>query len=122
MESIDLSPIVQIWFSASLIMRWVALMLLLSKPKKAYPLLLLFFGFFLTIGTAVNACAVIEAVNMDVSIISGSDAGGLVIFPVLGALTYGGFYYLIRSKVAPLKQQLSNFVGIFLVHTFLSAK
>jgi hypothetical protein len=31
--------------------------MLFSKPKKAYPLVLLFFGFFITLGTAVNASA-----------------------------------------------------------------
>jgi hypothetical protein len=78
---------------------FIALLLLLTKPKKAYSLMLLFFGFFLTIGTAVNACALIEYLNQDASVISGSGAGGLVIFPVLAALTYSGFYYLIRSKL-----------------------
>ena len=77
---------------------FLALMLLLSKPKKAYPLVLLFFGFFITLGTAVNASAIVEVINHDPSI-SGSGAGGLVIFPVLGALAYAGLFYLVRGKL-----------------------
>jgi hypothetical protein len=77
---------------------FLALLLLFSKPKKAYPLVLLFFGFFITLGTAVNASAIVEVVNKDPSI-SGSGAGGLVIFPVLGVLAYAGLFYLIKDKL-----------------------
>jgi len=74
------------------------LSLMLSKPKKAYPLVLLFFGFFITLGTAVNASAIVEVINKDPSI-TGSNAGGLVIFPVLGILAYAGLFYLIKGKL-----------------------
>ncbi len=78
---------------------FIALLLLLSKPKRAYPLVLLFFGFFITLGTAVNISALIEVVNKDSAVTSGTGAGGLVIFPVLGVLAYGGLYYLLRNKL-----------------------
>ncbi len=77
---------------------FIALLLLLSKPKKAYPLVLLFFGFFITLGTAVNASAIVEVINHDPSI-AGSGAGGLVIFPVLGVLAYAGLFYLVKDKL-----------------------
>jgi hypothetical protein len=76
---------------------FVALMLLLSKPKKAYPMILLFFGFFITLATSVNASAIILVLNNAPSV-SGSGAGGLVIFPVLGILAYAGLFYLFKDK------------------------
>lgn len=81
---------------------FIALLLLLSKPKKAYPLVLLFFGFFITLGTAVNASAIIMVMNHDPSV-AGSNAGGLVIFPVLGVLAYAGLFYLIKDKLKKSK-------------------
>lgn len=84
---------------------FIALMLLLSKPKKAYPIILLFFGFFITLATSVNASAIILVLNKAASV-SGSGAGGLVIFPVLGILAYAGLFYLIKDKLrrAPRSQ------------------
>ncbi len=76
----------------------LALLLLLSKPKEAYPLVLLFFGFGLTTGTAVNTVAVVEVINHDPAI-SGTAASGLITFPVLGVLVYAGFFYLVRDKL-----------------------
>jgi len=76
----------------------IALLLLLSKPKKAYPMILLFFGFFITLGTSVNASAILLVANRDPSV-SGSGAGGLVIFPVLGILAYAGLFYLVKDKL-----------------------
>ena len=77
---------------------FIALLLLLSKPNKAYPILLLFFGFFITLGTSVNASAIILVLNKDPSV-TGANAGGLVIFPVLGFLAYSGLYYLVKDKL-----------------------
>ena len=76
----------------------LALFLLLTNPIRAYPLVLLFFGFGLTTGTAVNTVAIVEVVNHDPSV-SGAAASGLVIFPILGVLVYAGFFYLIRDKL-----------------------
>ena len=78
---------------------FIALLLLLSKPKRAYPLVLLFFGFFITLGTAVNASALIEVINKDPTVTSGTGAAGLVIFPVLALLAYGGLFYLTKDKI-----------------------
>ena len=78
---------------------FIALLLLLSKPKRAYPLVLLFFGFFITLGTAVNASGLIEAINKDPTATSGTGAAGLVIFPVLALLAYGGLFYLVKDKL-----------------------
>lgn len=75
----------------------IAMLLLLSKPKRAYPLILLFFGFFITLATSVNAMAVVEVVNHDPALASSS--AGLVVFPVLGVIAYAGFFYLIKDKV-----------------------
>ena len=76
----------------------LALFLLLSNPRKAYSLVLLFFGFGLTTGTAVNAVAIVEVFNHDPSV-TGAAAQGLVVFPILGILVYAGFFYLIRDKL-----------------------
>ncbi len=76
----------------------LALLLLPYKPKEAYSLVLLFFGFGLTTGTAVNSVAVVEVINHDPAI-SGTAASGLIIFPVLGILVYAGFFYLVRDKL-----------------------
>jgi hypothetical protein len=74
----------------------IAMLLLLSKPRSAYPLVLTFFGFFVTLGTAVNAMAIVEVLNKDPAL--ASSAAGLVVFPVLGVLAWGGFLYLVRDK------------------------
>jgi hypothetical protein len=76
----------------------LALFLLLSKPRKAYSIILLFFGFGMTTGTAVNTVAIVEAINHDPSV-SGVVASGLIIFPILGIMIYAGFFYLIRDKL-----------------------
>ena len=78
---------------------FIALLLLLSKPQRAYPLVLLFFGFFITLGTAVNASAIIEVINKDPTVTTGTGAAGLVIFPVLALLAYGGLFYLVKDKL-----------------------
>lgn len=75
---------------------FIALFLLLSKPKKAYPLLLLFFGFFITTGTAVNAMAIMQIVNKDPAI--ASMGASIAVFPILGILAYGSLFYLIKDK------------------------
>jgi hypothetical protein len=75
-----------------------ALFLLLSNPRKAYSLVLLFFGFGITTGTAVNTVAIVEVFNHDPAV-SGSAASGLLVFPILGILVYAGFFYLIRDKL-----------------------
>jgi len=77
---------------------YMALYLLITRPKQAYPLILLFFGFFITMGTAVNAMAVVQVLSGDPEV-AGAAAAGLVIFPVLGILAYAGLWYLIKTKI-----------------------
>jgi hypothetical protein len=74
---------------------FLALFLMLSKPKKAYSILLLFFGFFITTGTAVDMMAIVQVLNGDME----AAKGGLVIFPILTAFSYGGLFYLVKDKI-----------------------
>ncbi len=75
---------------------FLALFLMLSKPKKAYSILLLFFGFFITIGTTVDMMAIVQVLNGDVE----AAKGGIVIFPILTAFSYGGLFYLVKDKIS----------------------
>jgi glucan phosphoethanolaminetransferase (alkaline phosphatase superfamily) len=77
---------------------FIALFMLLSKPERAYSLVLLFFGFFVTTATAVNAMAVMQLLNNDPA--AQSLGPGIAIFAVLGVLSYSLLYYLVRDKVA----------------------
>jgi hypothetical protein len=77
---------------------FIALFMLLSKPERAYSLVLLFFGFFVTTATAVNAMAVMQLMNNDPA--AQSLGPGIAIFAVLGVLSYSLLYYLVRDKVA----------------------
>lgn len=74
---------------------FLALFLMLSKPKKAYSILLLFFGFFITIGTSVDMMAIVQVLNGDME----AAKEGLFIFPVLTFLSYGGLFYLVKDKL-----------------------
>jgi len=74
---------------------FLALFLMLSKPKKAYSILLLFFGFFITTGTAVDMMAIVQVLNGD----TGAAKEGLFIFPILTAFSYGGLFYLVKDKI-----------------------
>jgi MFS family permease len=74
---------------------FLALFLMLSKPRKAYSILLLFFGFFITMGTAVDMMAIVQVVKGDQEVAE----GGLIIFPVLTVLSYGGLFYLVKDKI-----------------------
>lgn len=74
---------------------FLALFLMLSKPKKAYSILLLFFGFFITTGTAVDMMAIVQVMNGDTEVVK----EGLIIFPILTSFSYGGLIYLIKDKI-----------------------
>lgn len=74
---------------------FLALFLMLSKPKKAYSILLLFFGFFITIGTAVDMMAIVQVLNGDTE----TAKEGLVIFSILTLFSYGGLFYLVKDKL-----------------------
>lgn len=74
---------------------FLALFMMLSKPKKAYSILLLFFGFFITIGTAVDMMAIVQVLNGDVE----TAKEGLFIFLILTFFSYGGLFYLVKDKI-----------------------
>jgi hypothetical protein len=77
---------------------FIALYLLLTRPRTAYSIILLFFGFFVTLGTAVNTTAIVMLLGGDPEL-AGTAAAGLVIFPVLGVLAWAGLLYLIKDKI-----------------------
>jgi len=79
---------------------FLALSLLLSRPKRSYSIVLLFFGFFVTLGTAVLSMAIVMAINEDPE----AQPGSLVVFASLAALSWGGLLYLVKDK-------LPRFVG-----------
>ena len=70
-------------------------------------MVLLFFEFFISLGTAVNASAIVKVINHDPSV-TGSHAGGLVILPALGVLVYAGLFYLLKDKLHRKKRMTSR--------------
>ncbi|MBD3159350.1 MAG: hypothetical protein GF309_11220 [Candidatus Lokiarchaeota archaeon] len=74
---------------------FISLYLLLTRPRTAYPVILLFFGFFVTLGTAVNAMGWVMFLNGDPEL----QIPALVIFGILGALSYVGLLYLVKDKL-----------------------
>lgn len=87
---------------------FISLYMLLTRPKQAYPVVLLFFGFFVTLGSAVNGMAIVQLLSGDPEV-AGAVMGGLVIFPILGILSYLGLYYLVRDKISEyLKARQKN--------------
>ncbi len=74
---------------------FLALFLLLNKPARAYPLVLLFFGFFVTMGSSVLSMGL----NMTLSNDPQSQPGSLVVFGGLAALSWVGLLYLVKDKV-----------------------
>ncbi len=75
---------------------FVSLFLLLRRPEKGYPLVLLFFGFFLTMAVTVNAMALVQLLNDDPA--AEAMGAGLLIFPVMAVLFLVGLYYLLRHR------------------------
>ena len=84
----------------------LSLYLFNTRPGKAYPLLLLFFGFFVTLTCAVNAMMLMMLVNNDPTV----QPAGLVIFPSLLVLSFSGFLYLIKNKIINLKNKNNHLV------------
>ncbi len=74
---------------------FLGMYLLLSKPAKAYALVLLFFGFFVTMGTSVTAMGLVMFLNHDPE----AQAGALVIFPMLTVMSWTGLLYLVWDKL-----------------------
>lgn len=75
----------------------LALFLLWSRPERAYGLVLLFFGFFITMAVTVNAMALVQVLNHDPA--AASMGPGIAIFPVLAVLSFVGLFYLIRHRL-----------------------
>jgi len=78
---------------------FMALLMMLSRPRQAYPIMLLFFGFFITMAVTVNSMAAVQLYNDDPAVTS--MGAGIAVFPVLGALSFVGLYYLLRPKLRP---------------------
>ena len=79
----------------------ISLYLLWTHTSKAYPLILLFFGYFVSIGTAVFTMAVVMLLRNDPLL----QEGGLFIFAVLMILAWIGFLYLIKDKIPFIKRK-----------------
>ena len=90
---------------------FLALFLMLSKPKKAYSILLLFFGFFITTGTAVDMMAIVQVFNGDIE----AAKEGLFIFPILTSFSYGGLFYLVKDKIRRDIVRSSNIQNLLLL-------
>ena len=74
---------------------YIALYLLLTRLKNAYSVILLFFGFFITLGTAVNSMGWMMYLGGDPEL----QAGGLVIFGILGLMSWIGLLFLVKDKI-----------------------
>ncbi len=74
---------------------FLGMYLLLTRPEKAYALVLLFFGFFVTMGTSVTAMGLVMVANHDPE----AQAGAIVIFPLLALMAWAGLLYLIKDKL-----------------------
>jgi hypothetical protein len=77
---------------------FIGLYLLITRPKKAYPLMLSFYGFFVTLSTAVLCMALVMLLNDDPNL----QTEGLLIFPILAILAWSGLAYLIKPKIKKL--------------------
>jgi len=80
---------------------FLALFLLISKPKKAYPIILLFFGFFITMASVVNADVIVSIIHKDPSV--AAMGASVAIFPILAILAYSGLLYLLQDKLPKIK-------------------
>ncbi|MEW5748833.1 MAG: hypothetical protein AB1793_08650 [Candidatus Thermoplasmatota archaeon] len=74
---------------------FIGLFLLLTRPRESYPLVLLFFGFFVTLGTAVLSMGIMMTLNDDPD----AQPGGLPVFGFLAALSWVGLLYLVKDKL-----------------------
>jgi len=79
---------------------FLALFLMLTRPEKSYSMILLFFGFFITLGTAVFTMGVIMTINNDPE----AQPGALPLFATLALLSWAGLLYLVKDR-------LPRFVG-----------
>lgn len=80
---------------------FLSLFLLLSKPRRAYPIILLFFGFFVTMAAVINADVVISVLNHDASV--ALMGASIAIFPILGIAAVLGLLYLLKEKLSRVR-------------------
>ncbi|TFG56937.1 MAG: hypothetical protein E4H30_02235 [Methanomassiliicoccus sp.] len=76
---------------------FLALFMLMSRPEKAYGMVLLLFGFLITMAVTVNTMAIVQVLNDDPAV--ATMGAGLAIFPVLLVLMFIGLFYLVRHKM-----------------------
>ncbi len=74
---------------------FLGMYLLVTRPEKAYALVLLFFGFFVSMGTTVTAMGLVMLANHDPE----AQPGAMVIFPLLTIMAWAGLLYLIKDKL-----------------------
>ncbi len=74
---------------------FLGMYLLLTRPERAYSLVLLFFGFFVTMGTSVTAMGLVMLVNHDPE----AQAGALMVFPLLTVMAWAGLLYLVKDRL-----------------------
>lgn len=74
---------------------FLGMYLLLTRPERAYSLVLLFFGFFVTMGTSVTAMGLVMVLNHDPE----AQAGAIFIFPLLTITAWAGLLYMIKDKL-----------------------
>jgi hypothetical protein len=74
---------------------FIGLYLLYTRTTQAYPIMLLFFGFFVKIRTAVVGMAIVMLLKSDPNL----QPGGLILFPILSLLAWAGLFYLIKEKL-----------------------
>ena len=74
---------------------FISIYLLITRPMKAYPLLQLFFGFFITMILAVNSMGYVMYLSNDPEL----QIEGLVIFGILALLSFAGYYFLVKDKI-----------------------
>ncbi|MFW9928752.1 MAG: hypothetical protein ACFFD1_05130, partial [Candidatus Thorarchaeota archaeon] len=74
---------------------FLSLYLFNTRPKRAYPYLLLFFSFFVILTLAVNMMMLVMIINHDPLV----QPEGMIIFPILFILSFSGYFYLIKEKI-----------------------
>ncbi len=74
---------------------FLGMYLLVTRAERAYSLVLLFFGFFVTMGSSVTSMGLVMFLNHDPQ----AQPGALVIFPMLTIMSWAGLLYLIKDKL-----------------------
>ncbi len=72
---------------------FISIYLLWSRPKRTYPVIQLFFGFFITMITTVNCMGISMLLNNDPEIV----IADMFVFIILAILSYTGYFYLMKN-------------------------